>query len=411
MHNDIFIEGDKRLVITTQMIQKFGDTAAKFLAQLNYWLKKDAIGFEKSGKKWIYNTATEWSAQIGVSTRSVERAIKKLKDIGVIEVSKLSPVPQIQTNYFTIDYESYHLFLRGDDNDKHLKKSVNKNDNREGKASEAVEKSHSDTVSGSPRRSVGIYTKITNKDYLNNKSEKNFEKNNFVTNTVGQGTTSPTTPEEKRTSLEEYQAQETINPTENSKTSPEVPAKAPLETNENVQKTTPQPTIVQDMMREITSELPTLEAKLTKDIAKCLVAAFKTKFDNDLNRFAHYLKRIKSSKYLMGEGFILTLNWILSYKTIDRILNGELGVTLAEYNVPKDLETIATTHIDTQSESDIAKKIRQRYKSYFGADMYTAWMMQVIIHTQDTRVVIEAPSRFVKDRVQQHVDQLIWAMR
>jgi hypothetical protein len=401
MHNTKLIKNEIVLTSNPKLIEIVGRAPAALLGQLEYWMTHENVGVIHDGKKWIYNTAEEWAKQIAASTATIERILKKLKDAGLISIKKLHSRREVRTNYITLNMDEINRLL-----------SNEKPEKTPEKPSHPPRNGHSIKSRGASHQTDGIlYTKITNKDYLNNKSEKNFEKNNFVTDTVGQGTTSPTTPEEKRTSLEEYQAQETTNPTEISKASPEVPSKAPLETNEDVQKTTPQPTIVQDMMREITSELPTLEAKLTKDIAKCLVAAFKTKFDNDLNRFAHYLKRIKSSKYLMGEGFKLTLNWILSYKTIDRILNGELGVTLAEYNVPKDLESIATTHIDTQSESDIAKKIRQRYKSYFGADMYTAWMMQVIIHTQDTRVVIEAPSRFVKDRVQQHVDQLIWAMR
>ncbi len=83
----------------------------------------------------------------------------------------------------------------------------------------------------------------------------------------------------------------------------------------------PKNTTAQDMIK-LWNEIIGRKDNLNLTTAKYLVAAFKIKFNNSLDRFARYIRKIKSSAYLMGEKFILRLGWVLKFQTIDDIAIG-----------------------------------------------------------------------------------------
>ena len=77
----------------------------KFLNQLDYWIRRKKYGVENGGKIWIYNTLERWAEQLGVSKRTMQRAIKSLRDEGVIEAAYLSKNRRDRTLFYTINYE------------------------------------------------------------------------------------------------------------------------------------------------------------------------------------------------------------------------------------------------------------------------------------------------------------------
>lgn len=77
----------------------------KFLNQLDYWIRRKKYGVENSGRIWIYNTLEQWAGQLGVSKRTMQRAIKSLRDEGVIEAAYLSRNRRDRTLFYTINYE------------------------------------------------------------------------------------------------------------------------------------------------------------------------------------------------------------------------------------------------------------------------------------------------------------------
>lgn len=77
----------------------------KFLNQLDYWIRRKKYGVENGGKIWIYNTLEQWAEQLGVSKRTMQRAIKSLRDEGVIEAAYLSRNRRDRTLFYTINYE------------------------------------------------------------------------------------------------------------------------------------------------------------------------------------------------------------------------------------------------------------------------------------------------------------------
>lgn len=93
----------KPLLLPPQLARKIGLNAALVLQQIHYWLQKSKhfVG----GVRWIYNSFTAWAAQLPMSTRTIQRAIAKLKAQGLIKVERRAAQEWDQTNWYSIDYE------------------------------------------------------------------------------------------------------------------------------------------------------------------------------------------------------------------------------------------------------------------------------------------------------------------
>ncbi|MEI6628583.1 MAG: hypothetical protein WCN27_04190, partial [Alphaproteobacteria bacterium] len=103
---------DSVLLSQPVLIKQFGRTDAQLLSQLHYWLtKKGTLGCNNNGVRWVYNSADAWAEQLGISPRQVQRIVKKLTDLGVLLVEKLSVNKYNRTNHYTIDYDSLQTIL------------------------------------------------------------------------------------------------------------------------------------------------------------------------------------------------------------------------------------------------------------------------------------------------------------
>jgi len=83
-----------------------GRTLAVIYRQLCYWSK-----FSKwkgpGGKKFFYKSAEELSAETSFSTKTIYRAIKALKELGLIVVEQLHKHYWRQVNFFYIPHSPY----------------------------------------------------------------------------------------------------------------------------------------------------------------------------------------------------------------------------------------------------------------------------------------------------------------
>lgn len=75
-----------------------------------------------------------------------------------------------------------------------------------------------------------------------------------------------------------------------------------------------------DVVNEVLGEK--LSFRLTKEIARWMEAARNAYFQT-LEKWRKFLETIKRSCFLMGEKFLLTIKWVLKFKTIEKILAGE----------------------------------------------------------------------------------------
>lgn len=92
------------LIILPSLALKLGTNEAIFLQQLHYWLGKTQN--HHNGIKWAYNTIQQWADQLKImSVATVERAVAKLKKLGVLLVEKLNPNKSDRTNFYSINYK------------------------------------------------------------------------------------------------------------------------------------------------------------------------------------------------------------------------------------------------------------------------------------------------------------------
>lgn len=346
------------------LIEAFGRTGAQFISQLHYWIEKQA-GILHEGMRWIYNTEKEWGKQICLSDRQIRFYVKKFQDLGILFVRKLHPKKSDRTNYFTINYEK--LF-------------------------ELVDFSHQEETSSSSGRDCLFYnTKITNKD-LNNKSE---EDNNKIIE-----------PQQVSYQVEQVSIFENISKKQEGQGVSSL-TEQNLQTEQLLKNKN---TTVQDMLAHWNKNFPKSEEKLSKNLGKLLMGAFIHRFENNMEKWQHYCAKIASSPYLMGEGFVLSLNWVLRFSTIDRILKNELGVKDIQF-IPsvQTLENQALSHIDGVGESGLCKQTRHLLLKKLGAATYVSWFTKVrFLESEKGRVIFKADNRFVEDYITQKFGDLFY---
>ncbi|EOR07232.1 hypothetical protein I593_02119 [Acinetobacter tandoii DSM 14970 = CIP 107469] len=100
------------LIASPELAKVLGITAATFLQKLYFLINETSKRKSKKnlttykGRKWWFHTFEEWQATLGMfSVSTIKRAVAKLKELGLIQVAKLSEIKSIRVNYYTIDYK------------------------------------------------------------------------------------------------------------------------------------------------------------------------------------------------------------------------------------------------------------------------------------------------------------------
>jgi hypothetical protein len=321
-------------------------TAASLLSRIHYWLQKDKGGIIHDEVKFVYNTALEWSRQLGVSSRQVERAIARLRNLGLLRIEKLARHKSIRTNHYAINYEA----LQG-----------------------LISLKEPQKMSEPSRQNVGMYiTKNTDnsKDINNNKSKT------LLNPSAGQVLQ---VPKIKNKIKEE---------------SPNV--------------VVPSNTTVQDMVTYWQQVFPHSTVKLNRALSQHLYAAFKLRFKSQMNLWRHYCQTLESSPYLTSKDFKLTLSWALKFKTIDRIKAGELGVKmLAIPGESQRLEAEIEQEISCLNESETCKRMRLKLLKLYGVHAYNAWIRKARLFEEGKRVCYLAESEYGQSFIENYFGRLI----
>jgi hypothetical protein len=180
----------------------------------------------------------------------------------------------------------------------------------------------------------------------------------------------------------------------------------PLIKNGNRENTPPRTTTAQEMLTIWNETFPSKKTIMCKEIAPLLVAAFKTKFNQNLKAFSSYCQLITSSPWLMGDSSPLSLFWALRYTTIDRLHEGELGVKKERIPPPtandENLMKKAETHLASLNESPACKAFRRFILKKHGAPTYCSWFMPITLRMVDKRMVVESENAYCKQRVANH---------
>ncbi len=328
------------MVLHPEVIRYFGTSTAAFLSRLNYWVQGRNSGVMHKGMRWIFNTAQEWSQQLGISDRQVRRIVAELKEAGIILVEKLADYKSNRTNYYTINYDRLNELFE----EKNLPTEVF-------------------LVSASSGQNV-LMTRT-----------KNTNKENNISETTQETLTAPLLPN--------TQIQAITGNHENS------PASG-----------IPEKVTVQEMLAYWNTIFPTSQIEMNANLAPLLRAALQVKFSSRLKEWQHYCRTIESSAYLTGKSFNLSIYWALKYTTIDRIKAGDFGVkSIPNISEKETLEQRFVEQIGLLAEPEKCKSIRLKLLKVYGAYAYKHWFQSLEFFLNGERVQYKAPSRFHADYI------------
>jgi hypothetical protein len=168
-------------------------------------------------------------------------------------------------------------------------------------------------------------------------------------------------------------------------------------------------TIVQDMFEIWQEELPLLGEKLNREKSTWLKAAFETVFKHDLEEFRWYLKRVKTSKFIVEKPHLLNMKWLLNFETVENIQNGHY-----ETCNPKDpsdelldFECGLFADIGQISESERCKKTRRRILTNLGSYLYMSWFMMLSFCETDTGKLQCFDGDFVSEKANNYANSVL----
>ena len=247
--------------------EKLGRGASMFIGALQFFIQNQNFGVDQKGHKWVYNTSQQWAKYLGYSSRHVERIVAGLKEQGIVLVEKLSRFKGNRTNYYTVDEAKLAILLQ---------KLEEKETTEKRSSSEVPLVSALETVGSVDKKSEwfrhegGFFTKNTYKDKNNTKSE---EGRVLSISGAKQLATCLTNEQVKQVSNEKLLGK-----------------KAETALKSSFGKTT----VAQDMLALWNKAFEKSQTSMSKQLAPLLVAAYKNKFDSNLEKWAHYCKSIAS---------------------------------------------------------------------------------------------------------------------
>ena len=330
------------LVTHPDIALTLGKSEAIFLQQLHYWLTaKTNIGTILDGQRWIYNSYKSWVDNLQIYSEStIRRAVCKLEGLGIVVTKNLNRKKSDHTKWYTINYDALKDLIPG-------LSPKPRGVEREPKADERLVKMNRPSV-----QNEQIITK-ENRNYLKEKIS-----------------------------------------TEGPKVVVQVP-QASLEKD-----------IFQKMI-SIWNEVVE-EGKRTLEInqkrARFLITAFKTKFEGSLEKWKEFCKRVASSKFLMGEikdSFRASLDWVLKFDILQRILEGDFGIGDRTVYVREEKNTSQQLQVEIQNSFDPEpiQHIRQELLKQVGQGPYASWFKETSITLEGKKVVIQTKSAFAKDSI------------
>jgi len=81
------------------------------LQQLHYWVQRS--NNVRDGKRWVYNTTKEWQQQFPFwSEATIRRAMKELRDLGIVVTANYNQMPMDRTLWYSIDYARLDTILQ-----------------------------------------------------------------------------------------------------------------------------------------------------------------------------------------------------------------------------------------------------------------------------------------------------------
>ena len=396
-NNKRFLVNGKLCLITQPEIASIiGKTPSMFLQQVHYWItcNNSETGRVVDNRRWIYNSAKEWAAQLCLSERQVTRVVSALKNIGVLLVDRLSHIKSDRTNWYSIDYQKLESLLPG------------------------LELNIKPVV-------------VPKKEILpppTDKMSEPFGHNGGMYNKEAETTSEINLLSEEKAVVEDTSLQQVhvvqedvllISQNSNTNTPPELSDSPTSSTS-----TSSPNTLASDLLEIWNQTVGQRQGEegnliqLTKKRAQYLVAAFKFRFESNLSKWKQFCQQVTSSDFLMGKiksTFRASLDWVLKFDIIQRILEGDFGVNktpcVDEEAVSLKTEAITQT-IETSGEGEPIKRLRRSILRALGEQTYQSWFADMpMTQSPPTKggrgIQLHTKSRFACDYVQtNYLDKL-----
>lgn len=102
----LLAESEFPQIASPKLTNEIGRAPAVFLQKLHFFLTEEKQKLKNHNKrKWWFHSFESWKKTIGsFSVATIKRAVKKLEEMGLIEVNQLSENKSDRTNYYTINY-------------------------------------------------------------------------------------------------------------------------------------------------------------------------------------------------------------------------------------------------------------------------------------------------------------------
>ena len=364
----------------------------KFIGKLQNWLRNPHC-HKQDGVSWVYHTYEQWSEELSISKSTVIRTVRSLEKKGIIARAYLSKNKRNRTTYYSINKEILKEYAM----QKEKKKAASK------KPHHVIKKAENPAHTIIPNDNMYIYKYNI---YYNNKSINHIESNNINIKAIIPMNTVPMSTAQM--SITPYVSHATAHKAIKSTKRPTKADKLSVTNTEaiNAQSETliakEKPTIVQDMIKIWCEEFPSIAIRLTKQLARFLVAAFKAKFGSCLKTWRRYLRLLKTSEFITKPGFRLDIWWVIKYLTIDRINDGWLGVNADKIPADKsEEEAKVTAHFEAKEreETPEALEIRHMLEQKLGTKPYLNWFDKVRIDTQGDTLYFHVENAFIRDYI------------
>jgi DnaA N-terminal domain len=350
----VLLKSEKCLIMQPEVVEQLGRSAALVLQQLHFFLSApNQMGKTLEGRRWIYNSYKAWEACLKILSQStIKRAFEKLKRAGIVLSNNLNDNASNRTLWYTIDYEKLASFLA---------------------PSQTPESSRLISLK-SPLHEVKMIPSSAQNDPIL-----------YPYSQITSHNQSLQSPSQER-SKKLIQEGEEHGPA------------SPLQ-------------ILLSIWNEATGQT----CELTVKRASYLMAAFKSRFGCCVAQWKAYCQRVASSAFLMGKvksTFRASLDWVLKFDTITRIMEGDFGVQDGgeralgvEEQAKQEAHQGAALRqaMETSSETAEVKGIRLRLLEVFGAATYHSWFEKAQLKLMgEGRVVLWSPTAFGADYIQNH---------
>lgn len=348
-------QGDGAL-LTPKNVKKlsalFGRSAAVFVKQLEFWITSPkSYGVLHQGKRWIFNSLEEWGNQLCFSRATMARCVSTLLQHGVIEVEKLAPCKSKRTNYYTLNYAKLRAALGIPEPSVQFKKTQATFDVR---------------VEEIKTQSTSLQDPVCDPIFLTLRYPSSQNETIYTTNNL-HNTNPPLAESEKNHSIVEK-------------------------------------------LLSIWNEITGQQCQLTFKRITYLKAAFRIRFASNLDQWKAFCQRVASSDFLMGRvksTFRASLDWVLNFDTITRIVEGDFGVRDPQSFTHHDSEEIAQqealqAEVEASKDSSVIKTLRSELLKTFGASTYRSWFEKLQMKQGEGGLRLISSSAFFTDYLQAH---------